>query len=104
MGDVVRILDEFSAEHRLSFGLGASRGAILESAVRRKGTEDATAARRGLNLLVLRAGLGGATLRCIPVLIETSKATTVYEVVSVEEITTCPMALDVLLLMLLIAM
>jgi len=87
VSDVVAVLDAFSAEHHLPFGLGASRGLVLQAAVRQRGEvqNDASQAGSGLNLLILQAGLGGATLRCIPALLEIDRPASVYELVSVEE-------------------
>lgn len=85
--DVASVLDAFSAKHGLLFGLGASRGGVLEDAVRRKAEAAQVAAKQGLsrlNILILRAGLGGGTLRCLPPLLNIGNPGSVYEVVSVE--------------------
>jgi len=92
---VIEVLDAFSAEHELGFAIGHARGQVVEAAVRRALAEsipkdDATtasdaAARRGLHVLVLGAGIGGGSLRCLPPLLENwNQSGDPHEIVSVE--------------------
>jgi len=93
---VVDTLDAFSAAHSLGLSLGRARGDVVENAVRKatnrstiairsspESESNATSARRALNLLVLGAGIGSGTLRCLPPLLE-GVYDGPHEIVSVE--------------------
>eukprot|EP00929_Paragymnodinium_shiwhaense_P091733 TRINITY_DN51639_c0_g4_i1.p1 TRINITY_DN51639_c0_g4~~TRINITY_DN51639_c0_g4_i1.p1 ORF type:complete len:366 (-),score=71.68 TRINITY_DN51639_c0_g4_i1:136-1233(-) len=95
---VADTLDTFSAEHELGHGLGATRRSAVEAAataavaeaLSRAATGDGATAQqslqRGLHVLVLGAGLGSSTLRCLPILLNAAMSDTsaAHEIVSVE--------------------
>ncbi|CAK0895579.1 unnamed protein product, partial [Prorocentrum cordatum] len=85
--------EDFSAAHGLGFGLGAASGQAVDGAVRaaaaaaapREGLAGAPAPpTRGLRALVLRAGLGGGSLRCAASLLALGADAGTHELVSVE--------------------
>mmetsp|Transcript_12907 Transcript_12907/g.35033 ORF Transcript_12907/g.35033 Transcript_12907/m.35033 type:complete len:339 (-) Transcript_12907:35-1051(-) len=92
------LLDAFSAMYSLSFGLTDPSAQLLDSVVRQALDAEAQEAQRlaaatpdvhvyrGLRVLVLGAGLGGRTLRCLPPLLEMAAQTEdmAHDVVSVE--------------------
>mmetsp|Transcript_48418 Transcript_48418/g.87646 ORF Transcript_48418/g.87646 Transcript_48418/m.87646 type:complete len:390 (+) Transcript_48418:58-1227(+) len=104
---IADMLDAFSTEHGLSFGLGAVKGQVVARAVHsalelvaadssttgtaadssRNGRKAArsTDAMRRLHVLILNSGLGGVALRCLPALLEMGEPGAPHEVVSVEE-------------------
>lgn len=74
---VAEALDLFSAEHRLSFGLGPAHGAVLDGLVRSAAAaavarDKPGAPAAGLHVLVLDSGLGAGTLRLLPPLLAAS--------------------------------
>lgn len=98
--EVADVLDAFSAEHGVPFGLGAGSARALELAARAAlGLEAGTdiggpflpasgktgAQTKGLNVLVLGAGLGTRTLRCLPTLLASVNPDVPHEVVSIED-------------------
>lgn len=98
--EVADVLDAFSAEHGIPFGLGAGSARALELAARAAvGMEANTdiggpflpasggpgAQAKGLNVLVLGAGLGTRTLRCLPTLLAAVNPDAPHELVSIED-------------------
>jgi len=81
---VIKVMDDFSRTHGLSFSLEDARGAAMDSAVERAvanrlETEDS----QGLHFLLLGSGLGARTLRSVAPLMVVRPDLT-HEVVSVD--------------------
>lgn len=92
---VANMLDAFSSEHGLSFGLGPDRGRVIDQAVRSAmpvvaadavsdGVSESSAADSQRLVLILNSSIGGVALRCLPALLYKGVPGTPHEVVSVE--------------------
>lgn len=84
---VADLLDAFSAEHSLPYGLGSNHVELLTTVVkdRQEKAHQMNVGAPWITVLNVRAGLGAESLRSIPRMLEAGRAGSIMQVVNVEE-------------------